>query len=104
MLRVLALALLAACTRADVASRELGAPCGTDLDCAKRCLTAPTGPGGFCTRPCASERDCPVASACAGGFCLFACFDDQDCSFLERGYACRDRGALVCAPELPDAG
>jgi hypothetical protein len=105
VLRILALALLASCTRADTASRDLGAPCGTDLDCGRRCLPAPSWPGGFCTRPCAADRDCPVGSACADGVCLFSCFDDQDCGFLQPAYGCRDRGGkLVCAPPLPDGG
>ncbi len=106
MLRVLLAVALAACTRSETGTRDLGATCLSPADCtALRCLPAPTWPGGFCTRPCAADTDCPVGSDCVDGVCLFACFDDQDCSFLLPGYACRQLGAaLACAPDLPDGG
>jgi len=105
VLRALSILVLAACTRPEVVSRDLGGPCLSSADCSVRCLAAPTWPGGFCTRPCAGDRDCPVGSGCTDAVCLYQCFDDQDCSFLPPGYACRARAAaLVCAPDLPDAG
>jgi hypothetical protein len=107
MFRLSACALLVngACTRPPLVSRDLGAECSTDFDCTHRCLPRTTWPGGFCTRSCASDLDCPAGASCADAVCLYACFDDADCHFLSAGWSCRTlAGALVCAPELPDAG
>jgi hypothetical protein len=105
MLRLLAVLPVLACTRPPLASRDLGAQCQSDSDCTVRCLPRTSWPGGFCTRSCASERDCPAGATCAVGVCLYQCFDDGDCSFLSTGWSCRTlAGALVCAPELADAG
>ena len=106
--------LSAACTSSDALTRDLGARCTFDPDCAELCLPAPRWPGGFCTRGCAGRDDCPAGAECitpGGGeasVCLFACFDDGDCRFLEVGgvemdWACRSgRGpsgaAEVCSP------
>ena len=106
MHRVLLSVALAACTRPDAATRDLGGPCASPAECNQlRCLPRPAWPLGFCTKDCAEDRECPVAAACSDGVCLFSCFDDQDCGFLGTGYGCRKRGPkLVCAPDLPDGG
>ena len=99
---------LGGCTKKQEISRELGANCFTAADCAHTCLPRTFWEGGLCTRPCASDDDCPVGAVCGIGVCLFACFDDQDCSFLMDGWDCLTLdGKLVCRPdslELPDAG
>jgi hypothetical protein len=99
---------LAACTRTIDATRAIGLPCTTTADCSNVCLPRTVYPGGFCSRACQIDGECPVASSCATGFCLFSCFDDDDCSLLVEGWSCRDlAGKLVCAPDsltLPDAG
>ena len=93
MLRIFAIALLAACGGSDV-SRELGAECDVTSDCDARCLAPSTEfPAGFCTRDCSTNRDCPDDSECVdrqGGVCLFSCGDDGDCMFLGPGWICHD--------------
>ena len=100
--------LLGGCTNRETVSKEFGAPCFTASDCTSRCLPRTIWPGGFCTRPCSFDDDCPVGALCAVGVCLYACFDDQDCSLLTDGWDCLPlSGKLVCRPdslELPDAG
>jgi hypothetical protein len=101
----------AGCTRDGGISRELGAACGTDLDCDHRCLQDPRWPGGFCSLDCATTSACPVGADCFdtrdGEVCLFLCFDDRDCDFLDGpgrdGWKCRALGGtagdrLACAP------
>jgi hypothetical protein len=90
-------------------SRELGAQCETNAECASRCLPSPDWPSGFCTRDCASDADCAVDAICVdtddGDVCLFACNESRDCEFLGGEepalWQCRDFGMtearLACA-------
>jgi hypothetical protein len=82
---------LASCVSSDV-SRELGARCDVKEECDERCL-APSAeyPGGFCTRSCVDNGDCPGGSRCVadvGGVCLFVCAEDESCEFLGAGWSC----------------
>ncbi len=101
-LLVVVLALLGAC-EVDEVSPELGAACGSTLDCTFLCL--PDGddfPGGFCSKTCARDDECPAAARCVdkeGGVCLFECRDDRDCDFLQIGTGPDWRCAEVDAME-----
>lgn len=97
-------ALVAACSSNDV-SRDLGARCATNAECNERCLTGGDWPGGFCSRSCMTDAECPTGSACIseqGGVCAFTCKADPDCAFLQDTYACKsnaDQGGgqvMVC--------
>jgi len=94
--------VLAACTRAETTSPDMGGPCFSAGSCTHICLPSNVWPNGFCTRSCARDTDCPVGSVCAtaiGGVCLYSCFDDQDCTYLRDGLGCHGlQGKLVCTP------
>lgn len=91
------------CTKDDGLSRELGAECRSNSDCADRCL--PPGddyPGGFCTLDCLSDSECPSDTACVaaeGGVCLFLCMDARDCEFLTssagEAWTCAQKDTLA---------
>jgi len=102
------LAVLAACKQDVDPSKSFGGRCTLPSDCDRTCLEPPVYPGGFCTRPCVKDDDCPLGAQClppdAGAVCLFSCFDDKDCTFLDSdiasGWGCRERaGLLVCSGE-----
>ncbi len=87
----------------------VGARCTSDLNCgavdnpAAQCkmATNPFGspyPGGYCTRPCAAQSDCPNGSYCLGIWrafgeydvaCWKGCQSQSDCG---EGYNCYDFG------------
>jgi hypothetical protein len=103
---------VSACTRSVDANRAIGLPCSAAAQCVSLCLPPSIYPGGFCSRACRVDDECPVGALCSNNVCLFACFDDDDCSLLANdlrgGWSCRDlAGKLVCAPDglqIPDAG
>src|SRR5262249_35190973 len=53
-----------ACTRAETTSPDMGGPCFSVGSCTHICLPSNTWPGGFCTRSCSRDAECPVGSAC----------------------------------------
>lgn len=103
------LALLS-CGSNDVGAsgHSVGARCAVDKDCAKRCLTTASFPGGYCTETCTTASDCPGGSACimgadATGLCVATCHVANDCDGFGAGYLCSRRprqeggeGVLVC--------
>src|SRR5262245_51571574 len=92
-LRTFALVVLAiaACGGNDGISPALGASCRFNADCVDKCVPdSAEFPGGFCTKPCVSDLDCPIEAACIasnGGVCAFRC-SDFDCPRLGPGYNC----------------
>jgi hypothetical protein len=90
---------LAACQSSDV-SRDLGARCTSDSDCAEKCVGPDADwPGGFCTTVCDSDSDCGSNAHCItedDGICAFSCGSDGDCAFLDGNY--------TCVPEDPQSG
>jgi hypothetical protein len=90
---------LGACQSSDV-SRDLGARCTADTDCAQKCLGPDADwPGGFCTTVCDVDTDCGDNARCLAedsGVCAFSCGSDGDCAFLDGNY--------VCVPEDPETG
>jgi hypothetical protein len=98
-MKLLACALgvvLAACAGHGAGSIDevVGAGCSVDSQCADRCYTGNADfPGGFCSRPCTSDADCPGDTVCAtkaGGVCLFVC-PPFDCAELGPGWHCSDK-------------
>lgn len=91
--------LLGACQRDIDVGPDFGGRCTQPEDCTRRCLPAPAFPGGFCSRDCTRDLDCPIGAAClavtGGAACVFSCFDDRDCAFLDSelasGWGCRER-------------
>lgn len=73
-----------------------GAPCATGLGCS---LDDPDisslFPGGYCTKDCGSDADCPGDSVCrkfpsvAKSICVGSCSHPSDCRF-NAGYDCYD--------------
>jgi hypothetical protein len=111
---------------------SIGAPCGSSAECgdAPPFACDVTRTGGYCTRPCATNFDCPIEAVCApvpgaGSVCVKKCDTGNDCRFGE-GYVChsatvegdlgasqsfcgvppRDGGALDLARNgaMPDGG
>lgn len=87
------------CVPGGTGSTELGGPCNETSDCSggagATCLEA--FPGGYCSRFCDTNDDCPGGSACdSGGYCLATCATSDDC---RSEYSCRvDAGESVCLP------
>lgn len=95
ILCALALAL-AACGGHDLGSIDttIGAGCSSDRNCDNRCFLDNNDnfPGGFCSLPCLSDRDCPGDTYCVdhqGGVCMFIC-PAFNCALLGPGWACKD--------------
>ena len=93
----LALIVASACSPSSPVSRELGAICDSNDECADRCLgPSPDWPDGFCTLDCDTDDDCTDGGTCidegGGGACAFSCVDDRDCLFLDA-YSCKERDA-----------
>lgn len=88
----------------------VGGDCVVSGECHvdSRCLTGASFPGGYCSKSCDSDADCPDGSACVdaagvGGVCLLSCTAGADCRTSD-GYDCVEtasRGAggttHVCA-------
>lgn len=94
----LAMIVASACSPDSNVSRELGAICDSNDECADRCLGPSVDwPDGFCTLDCDTDDDCGASDAVCideggGGACAFTCADDRQCSFL-GGYVCKERDA-----------
>ena len=91
---VLAFALAACAGHSSGSVDEtIGAGCVQNSDCADQCYLGNDFPGGFCSRPCTSNADCPADAVCAqsgGGTCMFAC-PQFDCAKLGVGWHCSDK-------------
>jgi len=91
-------------SRCVLVSGDVGARCATAQDCLRvgdsaqcKLVTNPRGtpyPGGYCTRPCASQSDCPDGSFCLNAWvpfgesdvaCWKSCLRTADCG---DGYEC----------------
>lgn len=98
VVHALALIVATACSPSSNVSRELGAICDSNSECADRCLgPSADWPDGFCTLDCDTDDDCGASDAVCideggGGACAFTCADDRQCSFL-GAYACKERDA-----------
>jgi hypothetical protein len=84
--------LLAACGSGVGPNGHLvGAQCSIDRDCSVFCTHNSDFGNGMCTRPCASDLDCPRGSVCVtpdGGICAVSCQNDNDCSGFGRAFVC----------------
>lgn len=82
----------AACGHGDGDIDEvIGDSCSDDRDCEERCFIGGDFPGGFCSRACSTDNDCPADTFCmseSGGVCMFAC-PTFDCARLGPGWECR---------------
>jgi hypothetical protein len=81
-------------------------PVGSRCTMAGQCGTMPFDcvtsgfPGGYCTRPCTTDGDCPLDSACSlQQSCRRRCTSDADCRQSE-GYYCAPptSGHMLCEP------
>jgi hypothetical protein len=84
---------------------DVGANCTTDRDCAVRCSHDGDFGGAMCTRPCATDHDCPNGAVCVttdNGMCAVACQTNNDCAGFGRAFACANKSrqgggtVLVC--------
>ena len=92
-------------------SREVGAACTTATaasDCTTTCLVYGDFGPGMCSRPCASNGDCPTGATCVQvgtGMCVVACSTTADCSGYPQGWVCGVEdavgGGLVNVCRLP---
>jgi hypothetical protein len=82
--------LLAACSTPPNSQRlPIGSRCNSDGDCGTapfNCVIA--DPGGYCSRPCITNGDCPADALCIGSACRRTCVDASACRTNE-GYVCR---------------
>lgn len=94
----LLLFLLAAC------GPTIGDACTTTTDCGGAlCLNLAYTPGGYCSRSCASDTDCPNGSVCVpdgasrgSSACFRSCSSASAC---RNGYSCgpaKNTGHQVC--------
>ena len=86
----------------EMLTGETGKICGSDADCddAEVCILEAEGfGGGYCTRECEDDDECPMGSHCGNfsqsdpsspGTCLDDCASDAECRVVD-GYACGDR-------------
>jgi len=86
----------------------VGAQCSTDRDCSNLCTHSDTFGNGMCTRPCATDQDCPSGSVCVttdNGICAVACQTTNDCSGFGRAFVCdsksRPAGGSVNVCRVP---
>jgi hypothetical protein len=81
---------------------SIGVACTKDEECTQglKCLKDKSEyAGGFCTKDCKSDSDCPVEigvpQTCVDGICQRACKRDSDCG--RKGYLCINRsGKGIC--------
>jgi hypothetical protein len=71
-----------------------GGQCGTmPFDC-----NTAGYPGGYCTKSCTTDGDCPLDAACIDHACRRRCVHEADCRQNE-GYSCaQSSGTTVCLP------
>jgi hypothetical protein len=95
--------LASACSSPDnTAFIPLGSRCERNDQCGTtpyECLQPPEFVGGYCTRSCTTDADCPTDGVClvAAAKCRRKCIATVECREGE-GYVCRDKGATsrVC--------
>jgi hypothetical protein len=98
------LVYLALCLGLWGCGATVGDPCTTAADCGNAlCINREHTPGGYCSRQCTSDTDCPSGTTCvqdgaANGVnaCFRVCAAEQDC---RRGYVCtaaRVSGRQIC--------
>jgi hypothetical protein len=100
---VIAILLLSACGSPDnTAFIPVGSRCERNDQCGTtpfECLMPPAYIGGYCTRSCATDADCPTDAVCVTSLhrCRRRCVVDTECRQSE-GYVCRDLQATsrVC--------
>jgi hypothetical protein len=79
----------------------IGSGCSSASECGSQpydCVAAL--PGGYCTKPCATDGDCPSDSVCAARSCRRACKDTSECRASE-GYVCRNESATRPVCDVP---
>jgi hypothetical protein len=80
----------------------IGSRCGSDGTCGTtpfECLTMGFN-GGYCSKACATDGDCPADAVCSKKLCLRRCAVPTDCRENE-GYGCHVESAAtsyVCEP------
>lgn len=88
---------------------ETGIACTSDMDCdaAEICIGEDDGfPGGYCSRQCQSDAECPTGSLCSSfGVCSDSC--DTATPDCRAGYLCGDadqNGSDECWPGSSGSG
>ncbi len=106
VLLVLSLVLSCSGSKRSVEGLPAGSACKSSSDCADKlvCIyTTAEGdqavnlfPGGYCSRYCLSDKDCPEGSKCIGSICIADC---SNCSSRSNeGYVCYDD--KYCLPDM----
>ncbi len=87
---------------------NVGDPCTDTAPCSAGnfCLAQP--PGGYCTRTCQSDQQCPTGSVCSDqlgnegptNYCVETCTTDTECRW-DEGYKCTNisGGRKACLPD-----
>src|SRR5690348_7652739 len=82
-----ALVLLIGCSTPDNTQLvPIGTTCNSGSQCGTTPFTCAPLPGGYCTRNCSVDGDCPTDSLCSATICKRKCASDAEC---RSGYACR---------------
>jgi hypothetical protein len=93
-------------------SGSIGDECAVASDCGSG-LCDRTVPGGYCSRPCATDDECGGGAICDGGACLQRCTVQRECRSAE--FECFDLGrpdavgacafdVVTHAPTVPNIG
>ena len=89
-------------TKSEDKGLPLGSPCVRSSDCANRLVCINTSeqgvinlfPGGYCSRYCLNDKDCPSDGKCVGNICILT-----DCTKCNRdNYACYED--KYCVPDM----
>jgi hypothetical protein len=80
----------------------IGSTCGSAAACGTSPFDCDEGqPGGYCTRPCVGDGDCPGDSVCLRSICRRKCGSDDNCRASE-GYHCVNAGATSTLCLIPE--
>jgi hypothetical protein len=95
---VFALLLVAGCSSPDnMQLLPIGNFCASDNDCGTHPFTCRLEVGGYCTKPCTVDADCPMDSLCDNTLCRRVCASNDQC---RANYDCRVESTKspVCLP------
>lgn len=86
----------------DAGTFVVSKACASDAECGGDYRCQLTAPGGYCTKFCAGDTDCPTGSVCSpmpysrlSGICMKSCATTAEC---RPGYAC---GIVYLFPSDP---
>jgi hypothetical protein len=99
---LVAAALIIGCSDpADTQYLPIGSRCASAAQCGTMpfdCSFSDGNLGGYCTKPCTTDGDCPPDALCHLHLCRRRCMNDSECRQSE-GYFCAPLPAIPAACE-----